>query len=223
MYNITLVCTHHSEFGKCNSDELYKIIESIRPDVILEELTQDLFDKFYKENSIPYEPPEIKSVKRYIKNHTTSHIPIDINVSDTLSTNDINYMFNTFRKYTAYSKLEEDQKKLIFQEGYDFLNSKKNEELIEKKKSLEKSLIEFQINKHQLSRIHKLFYEEQNNREDEIIKNIYTYSGKIAYNQALLLLGSGHRKTIFEQMENYKSENHVKLNWALYDSGAPLY
>jgi len=26
MYNISLVCTFHSEFGKCNSDELYKII-----------------------------------------------------------------------------------------------------------------------------------------------------------------------------------------------------
>lgn len=85
MYNITLVCTHHSEFGKCNSDELYNIIKSIRPDIIFEELTQDLFDKFYKENSIPYEPPEIKSIKRYIKDHSTSHFPVDINLSDTLS------------------------------------------------------------------------------------------------------------------------------------------
>jgi hypothetical protein len=216
MYNITLVCTHHSEFGKCNSDELYKIIESIRPDVIFEELTEELFDGFYKENNIPYEPPEIRSVKRYIKDHTITHIPVDINVSDTLSINNINYMFNTLSKYTVYSKLEEDQKKLAFQEGYEFLNSKKNEELTEKKKSLEKSLIELQINKHQLSQIHKLFYEEQHKREDEIIKNIYKYSEKMAYNHALLLLGSGHRKTIFEKMENFESQSHVKLKWALY-------
>ena len=216
MYNIALVCTHHSEFGKCNSDELYKIIESIRPDVIFEELTQDLFDRFYKENNIPNEPPEIKSVRRYIKDHATSHIPVDINVSDTVSINEINYLFKTLGKYTAYSKLEQDQKKLFFQEGYGFLNSKKNEELVEKKKSLEKSLIEFQINKDRLSRIHELFYEELHNREDEIIKNIYDYSGKIAYNQALLLLGSGHRKTIFEKIKKYESENHIKLNWALY-------
>jgi hypothetical protein len=44
MYNITLVCTHHSEFGECNSDELYKIIELVQPNVIFEELNQDLFD-----------------------------------------------------------------------------------------------------------------------------------------------------------------------------------
>ena len=216
MYNITLICTHHSEFGKCNSDELYKIIESIKPDIIFEELTQDLFDRFYKENKIPFEPPEVKSVKRYIKNHTTSHIPVDINVSDTLTTREINYMFNTVGKYHVYSKLEGDQKELAFQEGYVFLNSKKSEELFEEKKSIEKSLIESQINKNQLSRIRELFYEEQHKREHEIIKNIYNYSEKIAYNQALLLLGSGHRKTIFEKIKKYESENHVKLNWALY-------
>lgn len=216
MYNITLVCTHHSEFGKCNSDELYKIIESIRPDIIFEELTQDLFDKFYKENKIPYEPPEIKSVKRYLIDHKINNIPVDINVSQNLSTNEIEYMFNTLKKYSVYSKLEEEQNKLTFQEGYAFLNSKKSEELVEEKKVAEKSLIEFQINKDQLSRIHRLFYEEQHKREYEIINNIYNYSEQKVYNQALLLLGSGHRKTIFEKVENYKSENHVTLNWSLY-------
>jgi len=216
MYNITLVCTHHSEFGKCNSNELYKIIELIRPDIIFEELTQDLFDTFYKGNKIPFETPEIKSVKRYIKEHTTSHFPVDINVSHTLSINEIDYMFNTFNKYAVYSKIEEDQKKLFFQEGYGFLNSKQNEELVEKKKSLEKRLIEFQINKDHLSRIHELFNEEYHKREHEIIRNVYNYSGKTAYNQALLLLGSGHRKTIFEKIKKYESENHLKLNWTLY-------
>jgi hypothetical protein len=216
MYNITLVCTHHSEYGKCNSDELYKIIDSLRPDIIFEELPQNLFDKFYKGNEIPYEPPEVKSVKRYIKDHTISNFPVDIDVSNSLSVNQIKYMFSTFNKYAIYSKIEEDQKKMFFQEGYGFLNSKQNEELVEKKKSLEKSLIEIQINKDQLCRIHELFYQEQHNREDEIIKNIYNYSEQIAYNQGLLLLGSGHRKSIFEKMKKYKSESKVKLNWTLY-------
>lgn len=40
MHNIHLVCTFHSETGKCNADELYKIIEVINPDVIFEELTR---------------------------------------------------------------------------------------------------------------------------------------------------------------------------------------
>ena len=216
MQNITLVCTHHSELGKCNSDELYKIIESIEPEIIFEELTKDLFDMFYTENKIPFETPEIKAVRRYIKNYTANHAPVDINVNSTLPTNEIHFMFNTLKKYTVYSKLEETQKRLMFQEGYGFLNSKKCEELFEEKKSIEKNIIEYQINKNRLSRIHELFYEEQHKREDEIIKNIHSYSDKMVYKQGLLLLGSGHRKTIFEKIKKYESGNHVKLNWALY-------
>jgi|LakMenEpi03Aug12_release.lakeMendotaPanAssembly.Ray.scaffolds.fasta_scaffold76193_4 hypothetical protein len=216
MYNITLICTHHSDFGKCNSEELYKIIESIRPDVIFEELTQELFDKFYKEKSIPFETPEIKSVKRYIKEHTAYHFPVDINVSENLSTKEIKYFFDTLGKYHVYKKLDEDQKKLTFEEGYVFLNSKRNEDLIEEKKVVEKPLIGFEINGNQLSRICDFFYEEQHKREHEIIKNIYNYSEKIIYNQAVLLLGSGHRKTVFEKIKKYESEKDVKLNWVLY-------
>ncbi|MBN8877030.1 MAG: hypothetical protein J0I32_05745 [Sphingobacteriales bacterium] len=218
MYNITLVGTHHSELGKCNSDELYKIIESIRPDIIFEELPQDLFDRFYKENNIPFDTPEVKAVRRYMKDHTTSNIPVDINVNGNLPTSEINYLFNTFGKYHAYSKLEEEQKKLAFEEGYAFLNSKRNDELIEEKKAAEMNLIEWQVNKNRLSRIYELFYEEQHKREYEIIKNIYNYSEKTAYNQAVLLIGSGHRKTIWEKIKKHESESHVKLNWALYGS-----
>ena len=66
MYNITLVSTHHSELGKCSSDELVKIIESISPNVIFEEICPALFDRFYKKNDIPIEiePLEIKAVKK---------------------------------------------------------------------------------------------------------------------------------------------------------------
>jgi len=38
MYNITLVCTAHKPLGNCNSEELYKIIEKINPEVIFEEI-----------------------------------------------------------------------------------------------------------------------------------------------------------------------------------------
>lgn len=105
---------------------------------------------------------------------------------------------------------------MVFHEGYDFLNSKHSEEIIKKKKFLEKRLIEFQMNKNELSRIHELFYEEQHKRENEIIKNIYNYSKDTLYNKAVLLIGAGHRKTIFEKIKKHESENYVKLNWTLY-------
>jgi len=216
MYNITLVSTCHSELGKCNSEELFRIIESVKPYVIFEELTQDLFDKVYKENINPNGSPEILSVKKYIKEHNTCHIPVDISINDTLSTGDIYYMFNWFKKYVSFSRLEEEQVVLASEYGYSFLNSKKSEEMIEEKKSLEKDLIGFNLSNSKLFRIYQLFYEEQHSREHEIIKNIYNYSEINPYNQALLLLGSGHRKAIIEKVKIYEFQSQLKLNWVLY-------
>jgi hypothetical protein len=218
MYDITLVFTHHSELGKCNSDELYKIIESINPDVIFEELPEDLFNKFYPENQLPYEPPEVKSVRRYLSTHNIDHIPVDIDVSESPSTREIEYMFSSFKKYDVYKNSEDEQKKSIIENGYAFLNSKRCEELHRQQIITEQSLLQFMMPKNQLFRIWKSFYEEQDVREHEIIKNVYNYSKQKPYSQGLLLIGSGHRKTIFEKIEIYKTQEDLKLNWVLYSA-----
>jgi len=51
---LRLALRERRERGKCNPDELHKIIESISPDVIFEEETNDdTFQKYYnEENSI---------------------------------------------------------------------------------------------------------------------------------------------------------------------------
>ena len=45
MYNITLVCTRHEELGACNSHEMHKILETINPEVIFEEIPPSFFDQ----------------------------------------------------------------------------------------------------------------------------------------------------------------------------------
>lgn len=216
MFNVILVCTHHDELGKCNADELYKIIQSINPDVIFEELNSDLFNKFYTEKSIPFDTPEVKAVKKYIQNTSATHVPVDIDVSESLSTSEIEFMFNAIRKYHIYSKLENEHKELVFQEGYTFLNSLQCEEIFVQKKRLEKTLIDCDVWKSQLSRIHALFYDEQHNREHGIIKNIYKYSAEFQFDKAVLLLGSGHRRTIFEKIQVFESEGLKHINWEKY-------
>jgi hypothetical protein len=218
MYDITLVCTHHSELGNCNSNELYKIIESINPDVIFEELPEDLFIRFYPENQLPYEPLEVKSVRKYLRTHNIDHVPVDIEVSQSVSTEEIRYMFGLFKKYNTYKNLEDEQGRSIIENGYAFLNSKRCEELVAQKMVTEQSLLQFMPDKNRLSRIRISFYEEQDVREYEIIKNIYNYSKQKPYSQGLLLIGSGHRKTISEKIETYNTLENLKLNWILYNA-----
>jgi hypothetical protein len=216
MHNITLISTSHRELGKCNSDELYKIIESIRPDMIFEELPHDLFELLYMGDQIPIEQPEIKTVMRYLQNHSIKHIPVDIHINSNLSEREINYMLDTFKKYDVHKKIEDEQKNMIASDGFTFLNSKYYEELFEKKMKIEKYLIAI-MNIKQLLRIHKLFYEEQDNREHGMLKIIYNYSKQHIYENAIFTLGAGHRKSIIQKIQEYDLKEKFKLNWTFYN------
>ena len=217
MYDITLVGTLHREHSKCNSDELYKIIESVSPDVIFEELSPDHFDIIYNKTQIPGEPPEVKSIRRYLINHNIRHIPVDITLNPLLLTNDIENMFGAFKRYNVYKKLEEEQIEMTAKEGFAFLNSKRNFELSEEKKITERNLIEFMPNKNQILVLWNLFYEEQDKRENEWLQNISDYSKENCYEKAIFTVGAGHRKSIMQKIQEYEKKEEFKLNWSFYE------
>jgi pheromone shutdown protein TraB len=218
MYNITLIGTHHRELGKCNSDELYKIIESIRPDVIFVELSPDLLEKVFVGNHLTYEFLEVKFIKKYSESHNIRFIAVDIDPDQGLSMKDIESMFNTFKKYTVYKKIEDEQYNLLARDGFAFLNSKRNMNLFEEKKITERNLIEFMMNKNQLLRIWNYFYEEQENRDSEMLRNIYNYSKLNRYETAIFIIGAGHRKSLMQKIQEYEGKEEVKLNWIFYNN-----
>lgn len=215
MYNITLIGTIHKELGKCNSDELYKIIQSIRPDVIFEEMSSDLFDKVYNKNQFFEESLETKSIKRYLQNYDIKHFPVDIDITNNISVRDYHRMHDAFRQNGVYKKLDDEDSSMIKLNGFSYLNSKESEKMISKMRAIEKNIMNSMINQNKPINFHKLIY---NNRENKIIENIYNYSKEKQYNQALLLIGVGHRKSIIEKIENYKKQENIKLNWTFYGS-----
>jgi len=217
MYNITLISTHHSELGKCYADELHKIFEAINPDVIFEEIPPHLFNILYMLNEHPDEPLESKSVKRYLQNHDIRHIPVDIGTNLNFYDKNVNYMCASFQKYAAYKKLEDEQKEMITTKGFAFLNSNECIELLEEKIKLENSLIQFSPDKNQLLRIHKFLYEETNTRDHAMLQNIYNYSKQHIYDKAIFTLGSAHRKSIIQKIQEYQSKEKFKLNWTFYN------
>lgn len=218
MYNITLIGTIHSENGKCNHNELYAILESINPEVIFEELSSELFDIIYNANSLNLPPDvvtEIKCVKKYIQNHNIKHIPVDIDTRY-ISDKEQNWMFDTFEKYDDYNKIDNEQSLLTAQYGFDFLNSDKCFDLSEQKNIIIKNIIGVDINKNELFRIHQLFNRQDDTRENAMLQNIYNYSKENKYNQAVFLIGSGHKKSIIQKIKEYEKLSEIKLNWKMY-------
>ena len=239
MYNITLIGTHHRELGKCNSDELYKIIESINPEVIFDELPSSSFDMYYSDsfdiyyaNSIllnrhpPEVPLEVKCIKKYKQNYNIEIFPVDIDVRQKLSKHqdEISFMFFTFWRYEDYKTLDTEKETLIAQEGFHYLNSDKFLDFLEKKEVMEKNIMEFEIQKNRLLDIYKLFHaEEYDNRENAMLENIYNYSKGNQYNQAVFLIGAEHKKSIMRKITEYEKLSEIKLNWTLYGNKSKTY
>ena len=217
MYDIALISTEHRESGKCDPDELYTIIESISPDVIFEEETNDdTFQKYYNEEN-SFNSLEVQCIKKYLQNHAIKHIPVDIALNQYLTFKEWDYMLDSFNKYGAYKQILKDHCKLRDKEGFAYLNSEKCSELYEKMKITEKQLIVFSgINKIELLRIYKLFHKEHDDRENAMLLNIYDYSKENQYNQAVFLLGYAHRKSMIQKIIEYETKENLKLNWTFY-------
>jgi hypothetical protein len=217
MHNITLISTNHTESGKCNADELYKIIESIKPEIIFEELPSKSFNDYYngKPSSVTL---EVKCIKNYLQNHNIEHIPVD-DIADPNRHPLERLMFKKFERDTEYKKLKYEHNLLKKQKGFDYLNSHKCIDIVEKWILEEKRILGFfDAHNNTFLDTYKLFYEDVNNRENSMLQNIYNYSRENQYNQAVFLLGAGHRKSIMQKIAGYEKMTEIKLNWKIYSN-----
>jgi len=170
MHNITLVSTHHTENQKCNSDELYNIIDSINPDVIFEELPSKSFDNIYNGNRSDISI-EAMCIKKYLQNHKIEHIPVD-SIADPNRSSIEKLMFEKFERDTEYKKIKNEHNSLIAREGFDYLNSDKCKDLVEKWILIEKNIVESDKNKDLYLHPHNSFYEDVENRENIMLQNM---------------------------------------------------
>jgi len=209
MYNITLICTAHSEIGNCNSLELYKIIEEYKPEIIFEELSFASYSQCY--GTINRVTLETSAIKMYLQNHTVKHIPV---VGSEL-TRDLDSRFAIMTKHDSYRSLIDNLMSLEDAYGFSFLNSKECEQLFEKIEKLEKLILVSECDE-VLSRIYQWGNNTINTYENEVLKNVYHYSTENKYDKALMFIGAAHRKSIIKKIQDYENNNKLKLNWTFY-------
>ncbi len=212
MYNITLLSSFHNELGKCNSEELYKIIEEIQPEVIFEELSHYVFNMIYGGGWTP-QSLEAITIKKYLKQYKIKHIPVDTcekNEADFFGGYDI-----ISNRSIEYLELFKQHLSFISQHGYSFLNSDNCIKLIEKMHILEESVL-LDMNDTKLLFQYKSDRELDNKRENEMLQNIYNYSEQHPYNNAVFICGTEHRKPIIKRIQEYEENKKIKLNWLFY-------
>jgi len=212
MYNITLICTGHTENGKCNSTELLNIIETLKPEVIFEELPVSIFNECYNEN-MHDKLIEPKAIKQYKQRNEFVHIPVDTYISSNSPCEDCGTALSQIFKLDGeYYKALLEHYKLIEMYGFQYLNSEHSETCLEE--ILKKELIIInRLYSKKLSNLYKLRIETDEKRENEMLNNIYKYSNNHKYNKALMFIGALHRKSIIKKIKERNDKEEQKLNW----------
>lgn len=194
-YNIKIICSFHTEIGKCNPAELYRIIENIRPEVIFEELPINIYQSIYSGQKPP-QTVESKAVLAYSNNYIVKHFPVDTYNFD------LNELFSDYefimRHSTEYIELFKKLIATVGNLGYDFLNSEKCTTLLSKLKSLELKVLTENSNK-ELLISYKNEKDIHEKRETEMIKNIINYTFNNPFNNAILICGTDHKKGLLKK------------------------
>lgn len=210
MYNITLISTVHKEIGKCNSEELYKILQSINPNVIFLEAFENSYSKYHQmlfsQFGVYQERLEIKAIQAYSQNHTFEYVPVlDIGLSD-----EFEKKITIVSENKEYQRLLDNYISLETNGGFKFLNSERNIALQEEMRELENCIIDNEI-------FHQKVNASLDEYENSMLRNIYLFCKEKSFKKAIFMCGAAHRKTISQKIVEYEAKENLKLNWIYYN------
>jgi hypothetical protein len=207
----------HREIGKCNSKELYNIIEKVNSEIIFEEFDVSRTDDEYYKNE-HYKKQDICTLEtitimKYLQNNQVIHIPVDTYDTTDSHKEYMNYMYRKISKNSEeYNNLVKMNFILSCQQGFPYLNSLECSDLLQKIRLIEEEIVKF-LNDKILLNVYKLWQLVTDSRENEMVKNIYDYSKNHCYNNALFIIGAEHRKSIIDKAQEYNMKEKIKLNW----------
>lgn len=215
---ITLIFSIHEELGACNSQALLKIIEAIAPDVIFEELSESLYQQAYHSKTL--HNLESVAIREYTSKCNIPHLPVDTYEKPFKYESLQNALFNRLFHGAGYesSQLRSFQDKVrsvIGKFGFHYLNDDANDGNFEELDALVQKVLH-KLDDPELDHIFSLNQNVILNREVVILDNIYAHCKEHTVKNGLMLIGSGHRKSIMRKIEERKHPSDVPIHWQFY-------
>lgn len=212
MCNITIISSFHKNYGKCNPNELLKIIESFKPEVIFEELDKKTFRDIYVNANTPVSNEAI-AISYYLKKHPIEHIPVDTYQFD------FNKLFSGAEQISLfnqeYSNLWKQHASFIKKFGYEYLNSDDCSKIIQRIKKLEQNAL-VGINDKKLSNSYDTEFLINEKRELEMLKNIYDHCMKSPTSKGIFICGVHHIHGFKEKLTDFKLSENINIEWNFF-------
>lgn len=215
---VTVILSTHRDHGQCNSENLLQLLTQVKPDVIFEELSEELHNKaFIEGESVCIESEAIRS---YIKSNSAENIPVDtypIPKSHNQNFNKIlDYTFKGARRKSFDSRHLVDQiARYQFTHGFEYLNSAAHIQIMTARENLQNEIILSSNNETliaQQSSVDKVIFM----REEMMLDNIYSHLQHREGVNAIMLIGSAHCNTIRERIDARLKKDTGNINWVFY-------
>jgi len=208
----------HKENGLCSEHELLKILETVGPDVVFEEIRPADFDSYYRDRS--RSRLETRAVIRYLKVRSAQQVPVDDYVIPESFPRDIasldEYVGSNSIEYCELMD-EIDQKTHLL--GFRYLSSSEFEALNKRaSESYEKSIAisSSEDLKNRLSMLN----DQLRKRDASMVEKIYDFCRNNQFTEGVFLVGAGHKSSIVEDIENRMKTEANLVDWNIWNGAA---
>ena len=206
--DIYLISTVHTEKGFCTSESLFEILNRIKPDVVFCEVSPKMFESFKK--GLIHSSLELNSIEKLSKYHSFSFVAIDsYPAPDSNFRNQINKLFDLIDKDKIYSNAWAKNNENTHLYGFEYLNSYESIQLFDEMAKRE-TIVTAQLDNLEYNNLYQKWLNFHDNRENEMLENINSYTENNQFENAVFLCGSAHRKAFSYKI---KKKKNIRLNW----------
>jgi len=201
----------HKNHGKCNADELCKILKKESPEVIFLEALENTYSKhdrsMFSSFGVYHQKLEIEAIQKYSHYATFEYVPL----LDNGLSNLFNEKYERVCKNSQLQEMIDEFNLLAMSKGFQFLNSQRSMDLHQKMRTFEDFLL-------QNTKLNEIVIEEINTYENTMMQNIYSYCTINPFGKAVFMCGSAHRKSLIKKIKDFKDKENMDLNWAVYSN-----
>jgi len=219
MHKITLVYSVHRENGLCNPQELQRVLRDIDPEVIFAEFRPSEFDRYYKHGNL-----EAVALTMLRNCKSFQMVPVDTYHLPTNLLLELKRAFDAVLDCVTelsheYELLNQENDNHVSRGGFQYLNSSDGAAMLARIAEVEERTIIATGNQDLICALAS-WRSFMQNRELEMVSNIYGYCKEHAFGNGALLVGAAHQNGIVGAIERYRhSEAHL-IDWAFAYAGA---
>lgn len=209
MNTISLISTTHREKGLANPNNLYSILQHIRPELIFIELPKNQHTDYFTKFTL--RTLESDAINIFRKHNQVEIILVDSVAPDARMFNEIDFLFDNIHNNSQHlDGILGYIHQFTCQYGFSYLNSNKHYEHLTAQKEEEHKTVQG-LNNPKLIDLYEKWNDIHAQRENEMLNNIHEYSNKHSFNNAVFLVGSAHSHSIIKKAKDTDFQPNIEL------------